>query len=242
MAQSRNLPHAKPAFGILSDIECQGGCGVVPIRYQDKQYVHSLQWTIGLELMLLVRDPWQVFLTTDHPNGGPFTAYPHLIRLLMDRSFRRSMLEAVHAEVAQRSLLREIDREYTLDEIAIVTRAAPAKVLGLKGLGSLQTGCQATLAAYTRQADWESTFQSAKLVMKSGTIIVQDGRVTGDHAARERWRAVVDYDRSLVDKWSPTMTECLRANLANLEIQDEELQLLGQQSEQISQRFSGASQ
>ena len=24
----------------------------------------------------------QVFFTTDHPNGGPFTSYPHLIRLL----------------------------------------------------------------------------------------------------------------------------------------------------------------
>ncbi len=45
---------------------------------------NALQWAIGLELFLLVRDPWRIFLTTDHPNGAPFATYPHLIRLLMD--------------------------------------------------------------------------------------------------------------------------------------------------------------
>ena len=35
-------------------------------------------------------NPWRVVLTTDHPNGGPFTSYPHLIRLLMDRELPRA--------------------------------------------------------------------------------------------------------------------------------------------------------
>jgi len=33
-----------------------------------------VQWAIGLEILLRVEDPWRVFLTTDHPNGGAFTA------------------------------------------------------------------------------------------------------------------------------------------------------------------------
>lgn len=44
------------------------------------------------------RRPWRIFLTTDHPNGAPFTSYPHLIRLLMDRSFRNDMLATIHPE------------------------------------------------------------------------------------------------------------------------------------------------
>ncbi len=70
------------------DIECDAGCGVVPMRYRDKSYVNALQWAIGLETFLLMDDPWRIFLTTDHPNGAPFFTYPHLIRLLMDKSFR----------------------------------------------------------------------------------------------------------------------------------------------------------
>ena len=43
-------------------------------------------------------------LTTDHPNGGPFTSYPHLIRLLMDRSFRDEQL--AHAPPGRGGALR----------------------------------------------------------------------------------------------------------------------------------------
>ena len=74
------------------DIECDAGCGVVPFKYQDQNFVNALQWAIGLETFLLVDDPWRIFLTTDHPNGAPFTSYPHLIRLLMDRTFRNEVL------------------------------------------------------------------------------------------------------------------------------------------------------
>ena len=38
------------------------------------------------------RDPWQVMLSTDHPNGGSFLSYPKLIRLLMDRAFREDQM------------------------------------------------------------------------------------------------------------------------------------------------------
>lgn len=234
MAQYRNLPHAHPAMGVISDQECQGGCGVVPIRYQDKQYVHSLQWTIGLELMLLVKDPWRVFLTTDHPNGGPFTAYPHLIRLLMDRSFRQSMIERLHPKVANSTLLKEIEREYTLDEIAIITRAAPARILGLQGLGSLREGCQASFAAYRKAGDWESTFQTATHVMKSGKIVLQDGNFTVHSTERSRWRADVQFDPDRLKPWKSSMEQCLGLHAELLTIGDEELTLLGQSHEQFS--------
>ncbi|MCA9235312.1 MAG: formylmethanofuran dehydrogenase subunit A, partial [Planctomycetales bacterium] len=51
------------------DVECEAGCGVTPIQYRRKSVVHALQWAIGLEWYLLVDDPWQVMMSTDHPNG-----------------------------------------------------------------------------------------------------------------------------------------------------------------------------
>jgi len=47
-------------------------------RYRDGVFVNALQWAIGLELFLRVQDPWRVFLTTDHPNGGPVFSGPQL--------------------------------------------------------------------------------------------------------------------------------------------------------------------
>jgi formylmethanofuran dehydrogenase subunit A len=103
MAQHRNSRLAQPKKWMCMDIECDAGCGVVPFRYRDDSFVNALQWAIGLEIFLRVRDPWRVFLTTDHPNGAPFTSYPHLIRLLMDKSFRDDRLATIHADAASHS-------------------------------------------------------------------------------------------------------------------------------------------
>ena len=105
MMQYRNRGFASPRKWLNMDIECQGGCGLVPFRYRDRNFVNALQWAIGLELFLLVDDPWRVFLTTDHPNGAPFTSYPHLIRLLMDRGFRNDRLAAINRHAAAASTL-----------------------------------------------------------------------------------------------------------------------------------------
>ena len=61
---------------ISHDVEMETGCGVVPITYDDRNAVHALQWAIGLEWYLRVDDPWRIAMSTDHPNGGSFLAYP----------------------------------------------------------------------------------------------------------------------------------------------------------------------
>jgi formylmethanofuran dehydrogenase subunit A len=151
---------------------------VVPFRYREQSYVNALQWVIGMEIFLLVRNPWQVVLTTDHPNGGPFTSYPHLIRLLMDRPFREEQLAKLHPEVAANCALRSIARELSLDEIAVMTRAAPAKLLGLGDRGQLGVGAAADIAVYREQADREAMFRTPEYVFKDGTLVARAGRVT----------------------------------------------------------------
>ncbi|MGQ0443109.1 MAG: formylmethanofuran dehydrogenase subunit A, partial [Methylophilaceae bacterium] len=71
MMQHLNAKYASPKKSVIMDIECDAGCGVVPFKYRDQNYVNALQWAIGLELFLSVEDPWRIFLTTDHPNGAP---------------------------------------------------------------------------------------------------------------------------------------------------------------------------
>jgi len=177
MAQYRNARHAHPAKWMCMDIECDAGCGVVPFRYRDGNFVNALQWTIGLELFLRVKDPWRVFLTTDHPNGAPFTSYPHLIRLLMDRDFRNEKLAQIHPDAAAHSQLASLDREYSLYEIAIMTRAAPARSLGLADRGELGVGAAADITVYRDDPDREKMFQAPEYVFKDGEVVARDGRI-----------------------------------------------------------------
>jgi len=177
MAQFRNARHAHPDKWMCMDIECDAGCGIVPFRYRDSNFVNALQWAIGLELFLRVKDPWRVFLTTDHPNGAPFTSYPHLIRLLMDKSFRDENLARIHPDAAAHSQLASLNREYSLYEIAIMTRAAPARSLGLADRGHLGIGGAADITVYRDDPDREKMFRVPEYVFKDGELVAQDGRI-----------------------------------------------------------------
>jgi formylmethanofuran dehydrogenase subunit A len=160
------------------DIELETGCGIVPYTYKEKHAVSALQWVVGLELFLLSSDPWRVVLSTDHPNGGSFLAYPELIRLLMDRTYRDSCLARVNPALLAGSAMADgLAREYTLDEIAIITRAAPARLLGLSRKGHLAPGADADVTVYARDPDVSKMFATPRYVVKGGVLAVEEGHL-----------------------------------------------------------------
>jgi len=161
-----------------NDIELETGCGIVPYTYREKQAVAALQWVVGLELFLLASDPWRMVLSTDHPNGGSFLAYPELIRLLMDRTYRDDCLKRVNAGLLAGSALADgLARQYTLNEIAIVTRAGPARLLGLLHKGHLGVGADADVTVYAPDADWSRMFATPRHVIKDGVLVVEEGQL-----------------------------------------------------------------
>ena len=178
---SRNS--ARPRKWSLWDGIGDGG-GVVPYAYKSTNPVNALQWAIGLELFLLINDPWRVFFTTDHPNGAPFTAYPEIFALLMDRSLRDDWMARLPKSALASTTLPSITREYSLNEIAIMTRAAPAKLLGLRDRGHLAVGALADIAIYRPQTDYAAMFRAAEFVFKSGELVVRDGEVVERRAGR----------------------------------------------------------
>lgn len=160
-----------------SDVELETGSGVVPLTFREQSLANSIQWAVGMELFLLIENPWQVFLTTDHPNAGPFTAYPKVIRLLMDRDYREEVFASLHPSTASRTWVKELRREYTLQDIVIITRAGPAKALGLTNKGHLGIGADADLAIYPKKENKEEMFSSPAYVIKDGKPVVNQGKI-----------------------------------------------------------------
>ena len=113
-------------------------------------------------------------MSTDHPNGGSFMAYPEIISLLMSKAKREEVLNRVPARVRERCTLGDIDREYTMNEIAIITRAAPAKMLGLKNKGHLGVGADGDVTIYNPSDDIQAMFELPRYVISKGDVIVED--------------------------------------------------------------------
>jgi len=182
---------------INHDVETETGGGIVPFRYRRKSYVHAIMWSIALELALLVEDPWKIYLTTDHPNGAPFTTYSRIISWLVSAKARERTLERINKKARKRSLLPSIDREYTFYEIAVITRAGQAKALGLRNKGHLGVGADADIAIYKinpRNIDVSReyrkvrrAFQETAYTIKEGKVVTKDGIIVKSIQGKTFW-------------------------------------------------------
>ncbi|MFP3985749.1 MAG: formylmethanofuran dehydrogenase subunit A [Candidatus Bathyarchaeia archaeon] len=185
---------------VNNDVEAETSSGIVPFHYKRKSYVHAIQWTIGLELALQIEDPWKVFLTTDHPNAGPFTAYPQVISWLMSRKAREEVMKKMSKKARRKTALTELDREYTLYETAIATRAGQAKALGLRNKGHLGVGADADVAIYDLNPEKmdlakhptaiRRAFKNAAYTIKNGEILVKNGEIVKSVFGKTIWTNV----------------------------------------------------
>ena len=96
-------------------------------------------------------------------------------------------MKKINKKTRRKALLSTIDREYSLYEIVISTRAGQAKSLGLKNKGHLGVGADADVSIYdlnpkeTNLADNPKAiahaFKNAAYTIKDGEIVVKDGEV-----------------------------------------------------------------
>lgn len=207
---------------VNADTECESGCGILPFSYQEHVFMHTLQWAIGLELFLMSEDPWRVLLSTDHPNGGSFMSYPKLIRLLMDREFRNEEMKKVNQKALDKTSLRDLKREYTLNEIAIITRAGPARALSLRNKGHLGAGADADITIYDEQDDKEAMFNAPRYVIKSGKSIIHNHEFVGDHTGK-LLHTTPAYDTDIEQIVQPFFEDYYSIEFANYAVSDQYL-------------------
>jgi formylmethanofuran dehydrogenase subunit A len=202
------------------DVENETGCGVVPYVYKEKNLVNAVQWAVGLELLLLIDDPWRVYLTTDHPNGAAFWRYPEIIQLLMDSEFRREKVKALPEKARARTVLADLNREYTLSEIAVITSAGPARGLGLPRKGHLGVGADADVAIYNANKDVAKMFAYPRYVIKSGELVIEEGEMRKSvegHAFAFR----PTYDEQIVDYLRPVFQQYYTMSFDNYPVEAE---------------------
>ncbi len=180
-----------------ADVELETAAGVVPYIYSPDIFVSGVQWAVGLEIALLAKDPMRCYITTDHPNAGPFTRYPRIIKWLMSQKARDEQIKAFKAsdKVVAQSEIAGIDRELNLYEIAQMTRAGPAKSLGLAHMyGGLKPGLDADIAVYDfnpekehKPQEIEDAFSEVKFLVKTGVPIIMDGKFVSEGKKRTLW-------------------------------------------------------
>ena len=214
------LRNYKQEKWVNADTECESGCGILPFEYMGHVYTHALQWAIGLEIFLLSKDPWRIVLSTDHPNGGSFANYPLIIKLLMDRTFRKECMGVLNEKAMNASLLKDLDREYTLEDICIISRAGPAKCLGLKEKGHLGVGADGDVTIYDMLDDKEQMFSAPRYVMKAGQLLIADHEFVSDYTDKKILRVAPEYDESIENVIKPFFDDFYSVSYKNYPVDD----------------------
>jgi formylmethanofuran dehydrogenase subunit A len=204
------------------DVENETGCGIVPYTYRPSSLVNAVQWAVGLELLLLIKDPWRIFLTTDHPNGACFWRYPEIIYLLMNAAFRKERIAALPPKALKRTVLAELDREYTLSEIAIITSAGPARALGMLQKGHLGVGADADVTIYNDNKDAYRVFNYPRYVIKGGEIVVEEGDLRNITEGRE-FLVQPAYDPKIEDYLRPLFQQVYTMSFDNYPVEMERI-------------------
>jgi formylmethanofuran dehydrogenase subunit A len=118
-------------------------------------------------------------------------------------------LKKTHPKAQKRSLLPSINRELSLYELAVVTRAGQAKALGLKNKGHLGVGADADIAIYNVNPETTDiarkykavrrAFRNTAYTIKDGRIVVKDGEVVQHADGRTMWLDVETAEQVKVD-------------------------------------------
>jgi len=180
------------------DVEMETAAGIVPYIYDKNVLPNAIQWATGLELALFAKDMDRAFITTDHPNAGPFTRYPRVIKWLMSKKAREATLATMKNsdKVINATYIHGIDRELTLYEIAQMTRSGPAQCLGLaKTYGGLAPGMHGDVSVFDLNyknmpgdaEKIETALQRAAYFIKDGEIVVKDGEVVSHGHKKTVW-------------------------------------------------------
>ena len=125
----------------------------------------------------------------------------------MDAEFRKEQIKRLSTDAQSRIVLGEINREYSLSEIAIITSAGPARALGLSHKGHLGVGADADVTIYpAKPANDEMLFSYPRYVLKGGEVVVEEGEIRAVSEGREFVfrpaydAAIEDYIRPLFQK------------------------------------------
>ena len=141
----------------------------------------------------------------------------------MDKTFRNETFAKLNLDAQAISTLSSIDREYSLYEIAIMTRAGAAKLVGLRDRGHLGVGAAADITVYSDNPDREKMFAKPDYVFKDGELVVKDGAVV-----KVTWGAThtvkPEFDRGIEKQLTQYFEKYHTIQLDNFKISNDEIE------------------
>jgi formylmethanofuran dehydrogenase subunit A len=153
----------------------------------------------------------------------------------MSRQARTDTMRELNRACLKRTGLSNLYREYSFNDIAIVTRAGTAKALGLTEKGHLGVGADGDVAIYDidptswRPSQYDKlikAFAKAAYTIKNGEIVVKDGEVVSAPMGTTHWvdaKMPQEIEEELMKDLERDFKQYYTVSLKNYPVEDEYL-------------------
>ena len=219
---------------IRSAIELEGDT-FASLRIFDKQNKdHCTIWANGLDLVLKIKNKWQVQFSVNFPNYSSISKVPQISSWLLSNKAREDFMQNFNAEFLNKNFIASNDDSLSFFEYIVITRASPAKSLGIGDIkGNLGVGADGDLNIIDlnlKKENIQNNYQAVidalsnmDYVIKSGKIIKKDqnldlttkGKIfwTEGIPKKERDAFVLNKKKEFYEKYYSSFYKSTKVNL-----------------------------
>ncbi|MFX0143257.1 MAG: amidohydrolase family protein, partial [Candidatus Hodarchaeota archaeon] len=126
---------------VSSAIEFEGDSFVSMRNFNKKNYHDCIIWANSLDLALSIMNKFQISLTLNFPNYANLSDIPEIATWLISKNARELFMKDMNKDFLRNNVLINNDKVLSFSDFVCITRASPAKSLGLGSIkGNLGIG------------------------------------------------------------------------------------------------------
>jgi formylmethanofuran dehydrogenase subunit A len=179
------------------------------LRILDKNNLsHCYLWSNALSLALGIKDKWKVQFAINFPNYAHLQDIPTIIEWLLNKERRDEFIENSESKHLMSASILNSEDTLSLAELITITRASPAKSLGLADIkGNLGVGADADinilncnlqdLDPTTQINEISRAFSNIEIVIKNGMIVKDMDKIKLTHEGSIFWSQGIIEDSDL---------------------------------------------
>ena len=173
---------------ISSAVEFEGDSFVSLRRFDKSDFNNCVLWGNAVDLALNINNKFQISLSLNFPNYANITDIPEIAAWLISKQAREDFMKDLNSEFLKNHPLCSNEKSLTFPEFVTITRASPAKSLGLSAIkGNLGIGADADINILDINIEAEdisrrceplkNALENLEFVIKAGNIVKKQNKI-----------------------------------------------------------------
>ena len=183
---------------LRASLESEGDCFIALREFKKSNINHCQMWGNALDIALNMENKWQVQFTVNFPIYSDIRNTPQIYEWLLNSKARETFMSDMNPQFLKQHPLVNNSNEYSFNDLIIITRASPAKSLGLGDFkGNLGPGADAdinildlNINTSKNAKDTKSiikAFENIEYILKEGNIVKKQNELFLDYHGKIFW-------------------------------------------------------